>query len=80
MVDLIWNERVRSTAAFCNTIAAAIVTVGVLTPLAVRYYTNVQPPPNTLEILSAMPYICIGAAAALYLLGLTILGLMDDQQ
>lgn len=57
MVDLIRNERIKLTATIVNSIAAAVVTVGVLTPLAVRVYTNVQPPADTLDLLFALPYV-----------------------
>ena len=78
MVNLVRNERVKLSATIVNTIAAAVITVGVLTPLAVRLYTQVQPPPDTLELLAFMPYLCIAAALALHILGWAILGLMDD--
>ncbi len=80
MVDVVWNERVRATATILNALATAVITVGVLTPLAVRLYMDVRPPPGSLELLAAMPYICAGVAVALYFLGLWILGLMDNPQ
>ena len=80
MVDLVRNERLRVTATILNGVATAVITVGVLTPLAVRLYTDVRPPPGSLELLAAMPYICIGVALVLYFLGLWILRFMDNPQ
>jgi hypothetical protein len=77
MVDVIRNERVKSAAAILNAVAVAVVTVGVLTPLAVRVYTQIQPPTDAGPYLVAMPYACMGAGVALHLLGLIVLGLMD---
>lgn len=80
MVDLVRNERLKLTATIFNTIAAAVITVGVLTPLAVRLYTPAQTPPEALELLAAMPYVCICVAVALHLAGWGILGFMDNPE
>ena len=77
MVDVIRNERVKLTAGILNTIAAAIVTVGVLTPFAVSLYMQLQPPPGSANLLTAMPYVCIGAAIFLHCTSLAVLRLMD---
>lgn len=77
MVNVVKNERVKLSAAILNTIAAAVVTVGVLTPLAVSLYTQIQPPPDSARLLAAMPYVCMGIAGFLHCAGWAVLGLLD---
>lgn len=38
MGDLIRNEHIKLLSNWCNSIATAFITVGILTPLALRFY------------------------------------------
>lgn len=77
MVDVIRNEGVKLTAAILNSLAVAIVTVGVLTPVAVRLYIQIQTPAGPNLFLTTIPYICIVTALVLHFLGWVVLRYMD---
>jgi hypothetical protein len=77
MANLINNERVTLFANWTNTVATAILTVGVFTPVAVEVYGIGEPPKNDI-LLAWLPIVCICAAIALHLGGQWILDLLVD--
>lgn len=77
MANLIRNERVKLLSNWCNTIATAMLTVGVFSPLAATIYgigTSVKDP----DLLSALPWVCICAAIFLHLAGQLGLEWLDE--
>jgi hypothetical protein len=67
-----YNERLKLTASFLNTIAAAVLSVGGLGPI-VGYATGL-PTTLTLEQLIEMAAVCIGIGLILHFLGRSIVG------
>ncbi|HEY0330448.1 MAG TPA: hypothetical protein VGC77_15295 [Rhodopseudomonas sp.] len=70
-------ERIKLIANFCNTIAAALLTVGVFTPIALQVYGFGDPPRHS-DLLVAVPVVCLCACVALHLLGQWALEALDD--
>jgi hypothetical protein len=77
MANLINNERVKLFANWANTVATAMLTVGVFTPVALKVYGIGEPPKNDI-LLEWLPIVCICAAIALHLGGQLILDLLVD--
>jgi hypothetical protein len=73
-MDEIFNERVKSTSAWLNQLATAVVVVGALTPAAGLYYGlySLRPDGST---LSAIVYACT-TGAMLHLSARDMLGLL----
>lgn len=46
MAYLVRNEHIKLFAGWCNSISAAFITVGILTPIAVRLYGSDVTDPN----------------------------------
>jgi hypothetical protein len=77
MPDQIRNEHIKLFANWTNTVATAMLAVGVFTPLAIKFY-GIGEPAKKGDLLVYLPWVCICAAVALHLGGQLILELMDD--
>jgi hypothetical protein len=77
MADQIRNEHIKLFCNWCNAIAAAIVTVGVFTPLAVRLYGLGEQHGNA-DIANGLFWVCIIAAVTLHLMAQWALEALDD--
>lgn len=73
-MDEIFNERVKSTSAWLNQLATAVVVVGCLTPAAGLYYGlyNLRPDGST---VSAIAY-ALTAGAMLHVAARDMLGIL----
>jgi hypothetical protein len=71
------NERRKLSAAFCNTIAAAFLTVGVLAP-SVAIVLNVQATHGSITALSVMFVVAMAISGACHLGGRQILERLEE--
>jgi len=77
MADLRRNEHAKLAANWCNTLATAVVTVGILTPIAARLYGLAALKTDHLNE-SDLFVICVCVAVALHLTGQGMLELLRD--
>jgi hypothetical protein len=68
MAGLARTESVKLIANWFNTVSAALMTVGVFTPLAVTFYGIGDPPRNS-NLQNGLPIICIGGSWLLHWVG-----------
>lgn len=71
------SESVKLIANWFNTVSAALITVGVFTPLAVTI-CGVGDPPRNSNLLDGLPIICIGGSWLLHWSGQWFLRKLDD--
>lgn len=77
MSDLGKVERVKLLAALFNTLAAAVITIGVFGPLAAWVY-GLSPVSVGTHILLSTPVICVCLAVVLHLFGQAMLTVLDE--
>jgi hypothetical protein len=76
MANLHRNEGLKLAAGYLNTLAAAVLTIGVFTPLGIQIYGSAVLQGG--ESLPAMVAICIGSSIVLHWAAQLVLFLLKD--
>ncbi len=77
VMDLVFNERLKHTAAWLNALATALVTAGTFAPAAALLYGLSQPTIGAVYML-ALAAGCVALGVGLHLLGRAKLGSLRE--
>ncbi len=76
-MSLVFNERIRLTASWLNTLATAVVAAGVFAPLAAAFY-GLSAMAIDRYLVTVLICGCLSGGAGLHLIGLLLLGRLRE--
>lgn len=76
-MSLVFNERIKLTASWLNTLATAVVAAGVFAPLAATLY-GLSAMATDRYLVTVMIGGCLSGGASLHLIGLLLLGRLRE--